>query len=69
MKKLLYPVYMVTAIVIIYVAAIFTSFSISLILFVFSISPTLIIWMAYKVLTSDIEVNSTFEEKWYEDET
>ncbi len=34
----------------------------------FSISPIPIIWMVYKVLTADVEVTSTFDEKWYEDQ-
>ncbi|MCH7397393.1 hypothetical protein MM236_05310 [Belliella sp. DSM 107340] len=68
MKNFLSPIYWVTAILIIYVTFLFTNINISVILFIFSISPLLILWMVYKVLTADVEVESTFEEKWYEDQ-
>ncbi|AFL84095.1 hypothetical protein Belba_1481 [Belliella baltica DSM 15883] len=67
MKNHLSPVYWVTSILIIYITAIFANINLALILLVFSLSPLFIIWMVYKVLNADIEVNSTFEEKWYED--
>ncbi|GAB2621304.1 hypothetical protein [Belliella aquatica] len=67
MKNYLSPVYYGTAALIIYVAAIFANINLALILFAFSISPMIIIWMVYKVLVADVEVNSTFDEKWYED--
>lgn len=67
MKNFLFPVYLVTGFLIIYVTAIQASLSTALILFLFSISPLPVIWMVYSVLTADVEVNSTFEEKWYED--
>lgn len=59
---------MVTAFLIIYVTAIQANLNTRLILFMFSVSPIPIIWMVYKVLTADVEVNSTFDEKWYEDQ-
>ncbi|WP_194975407.1 hypothetical protein [Aquiflexum lacus] len=68
MKNYLFPVYMVTAFLIIYVTAIQANLNTRLILFMFSVSPIPIIWMVYKVLTADVEVNSTFDEKWYEDQ-
>ncbi|MCL6261386.1 hypothetical protein M3O96_19965 [Aquiflexum sp. TKW24L] len=68
MKNYLFPVYLVTGVLIIYVTAIQVSLNTSLILFVFSLSPALILWMVYRVLTADVEVTSTFEEKWYEDQ-
>ncbi|MCH7413247.1 hypothetical protein MM213_07120 [Belliella sp. R4-6] len=68
MKNFLSPVYWVTAILIIYVTFLFTNINIAVILFIFSVSPLLILWMVYKVLTADVEVESTFEEKWYEDQ-
>jgi len=67
MKNHLSPVYYGTAILIIYIAAIIANINLVLILFVFSISPMIIIWMVYKVLVADVKVNSTFDEKWYED--
>ncbi|MGY6745048.1 MAG: hypothetical protein ACXIUQ_20115 [Cecembia sp.] len=68
MKNYLFPVYLVTAFLIVYVTAIQANLSTALILFLFSISPLPVIWMVYKVLTADVKVNSTFEEKWYEDQ-
>jgi hypothetical protein len=68
MKNYLFPVYLVTAVLIVYVTAIQANLHTALILFVFSLSPALVIWMVYKVLTADVEVTSTFEEKWYEDQ-
>jgi hypothetical protein len=68
MKNYLFPVYLVTAVLIVYVTAIQVNLATSLILFVFSFSPALVIWMVYRVLTADVEVTSTFEEKWYEDQ-
>jgi len=68
MKNYLFPVYLVTAVLIVYVTAIQVNLNTSLILFVFSISPILILWMVYRVLTAEVEVTSTFEEKWYEDQ-
>lgn len=67
MKNFLFPVYLVTAFLIVYVTAIQANLSTALILFMFSISPLPILWMVYRVLTADVEVTSTFEEKWYED--
>jgi hypothetical protein len=68
MKNYLFPVYLVTAFLLVYVTAIQASLNTGLILFMFSISPLPIIWMVYKVLTADVVVESTFEEKWYEDQ-
>lgn len=68
MKNYLFPVYLVTAFLIIYVTAIQANLNTALILFLFSISPLPVIWMVYKVLTADVKVESTFEEKWYEDQ-
>ena len=68
MKNYLFPVYLVTAFLIVYVTAIQVNLNTALILFVLSFSPILVIWMVYKVLTADVEVTSTFEEKWYEDQ-
>lgn len=68
MKNFLFPVYVVTGVLILYVTGIQVNLNTSIILFVFSFSPALVIWMVYKVLTADVEVTSTFEEKWYEDQ-
>ncbi|EKB49348.1 hypothetical protein [Cecembia lonarensis] len=68
MKNYLLPVYLVTAFLIIYVTAIQANLNTAIILFMFSVSPLPIIWMVYKVLTADVKVESTFEEKWYEDQ-
>jgi len=68
MKNYLFPVYLVTSFLILYVTAIQANLNTALILFMFSISPFPVIWMVYKVLTADVKVDSTFEEKWYEDQ-
>jgi hypothetical protein len=67
MKNYLFPVYLVTAFLLVYVTAIQANLNTAVILFLFSISPLPVIWMVYKVLTADVEVNSTFDDKWYED--
>jgi hypothetical protein len=68
MKNYLFPVYLVTAFLIVYVTSIQANLSTALILFMFSISPIPILWMVYRVLTADVEVTNTFEDKWYEDQ-
>ena len=68
MKNYLFPVYLVTSFLILYVAAIQVNLNTGLILFLFSISPLPILWMVYRVLTADVKVNSTFDDKWYEDQ-
>lgn len=67
MKNYLSPVLVVTGYLIVYVAAIALRLNMGLILFMFSISPLLIFWMVYKVLTSGVQVDNTFEDKWYDD--
>ena len=67
MKKYLIPVMIVTGYLLVYVTAIGLELRLNLILFMFSISPILILWMVYKVLTADVQVDNTFEDKWYED--
>jgi hypothetical protein len=67
MKNYLFPVYLVTSFLIIYVTAIQVNLNTGIILFFFSLSPLPVLWMVYKVLTADVEVTSTFEEKWYDD--
>jgi hypothetical protein len=67
MKNFLFPVYLVTGFLLVYVTSVQVNLSTGLILFMFSISPVMVLWMVYKVLTADVEVKHTFEEKWYED--
>jgi hypothetical protein len=67
MKNYLFPVYLVTSFLIIYVTAIQVNLNTGIILFFFSLCPIPVIWMVYKVLRADVEVTSTFEEKWYDD--
>lgn len=68
MKNYLFPVYLVTAFLIVYVTSIQVNLNTGLILLMFSVSPISILWMVYRVLTADVEVTGTFEEKWYEDQ-
>ncbi|EOZ92090.1 hypothetical protein A33Q_4183 [Indibacter alkaliphilus LW1] len=67
MKDYLFPVYLTTAFLIIFITAIFADINTGIVMFMFSISPAAVIWMVYKVLTADVEVNDTFEDKWYQD--
>lgn len=68
MNSYLFPVYMTTAVLIVYVTAILAGINAAIIMFIFSISPAFVIWMVYRVLTANVEVKSTFDEKWYEDQ-
>jgi len=67
MKNYIVPVFVVTGYLFIYLFAIQLELHIRLILLMFSISPVLVLWMVYKVLTADVPVYHTFDEKWYED--
>jgi len=67
MKKYLIPVFTVTGYLLIYIVSIGLDLHIRLILLMFSLSPTLILWMVYRVLKAKVCVSHTFEEKWYED--
>lgn len=67
MKKYLIPVFTVTGYLLVYIVSIGLELHIRLILFMFSISPVLILWMVYRVLKAHVLVDHTFEEKWYED--
>lgn len=67
MKNYLFPVYLVTSFLVVFVTAIHTNLNTALILIMFSISPISIIWMVYRVLRSEVLVTSTFEDQWYED--
>ena len=67
MKNYLFPVLLLTGYLIIYITVIGLNLAISLILFMFSISPILLLWMVYAVLCSEFKPTHTFEEKWYED--
>ena len=67
MRNYLMPVLVVTGYLVIYLFAIRLDLHIRLILFMFSISPVLLLWMVYKVLTANVPISHTFDEKWYED--
>ncbi len=67
MKNYLFPVTVVTGYLLVYVVSIGLELHTRLILFMFSMSPALILWMAYKVLKANVLVEHTFEERWYED--
>ncbi len=67
MKNYLFPIFLVTGFLLVYIVSLYANLYLPLILFMFSISPVLVIWMVYKVLTADVEVKNTFEDKGYED--
>ncbi|NHE56746.1 hypothetical protein [Cyclobacterium plantarum] len=68
MDNPLVPVSLVTGFLLIYVVAVAVNLNTALILFLFSISPVLMIWMVVKVLKAAFESTHTFDEKWYEDQ-
>lgn len=68
MSSYLFPVYLTTAVLIVYVTAILVGLNAAIIMFIFSVSPGFVIWMVYRVLTANVEVKATFDEKWYEDQ-
>lgn len=67
MKNDLTIVGLVTGFLILFVTAIQFELSMSLIWLMFTISPALVIWMVYSVLTAPVEIKETFEEQWYQD--
>lgn len=67
MKNYLASVGLVTGFLIVFVTAIQLELSMSLIWLMFIISPALVLWMVYSVLTAPIEVKETFDEQWYQD--
>ncbi|MCC5936802.1 MAG: hypothetical protein JJU34_05940 [Lunatimonas sp.] len=67
MNSFLFPVYAVTGFLLIYLTAVFVNLNTAIILFMFSASPILVLWMVYRVLRADVQSAYTFEEKWYED--
>lgn len=67
MKNYLASVALVTGFLIVFVTVIQLELSMSLIWLMFIISPALVLWMVYSVLTAPIEVKETFDEQWYQD--
>lgn len=68
MKSYLFPVFLTTGFLLVYIMVILAQLNTAIILFMFSISPALILWMVYRVLTAHVRSRYTFEEKWYEDQ-
>lgn len=68
MKDYLFPVFVTTGFLIVYLTVLFVNLNTGLILFLFSVSPIPMLWMVYKVLTADADSEYTFEERWYEDQ-
>ncbi|WP_192347586.1 hypothetical protein [Algoriphagus sp. Y33] len=67
MKDYLTAVGIVTGILIIFITSIQFNLSMFLIWILFLSSPILIFWMVLSVLTADVVVKETFEERWYQD--
>ena len=67
MKNYLTSVGLVTGFLILFVTAIQFELSMSLIWLMFLVSPALVIWMVYSVLTAPVEIKETFEDQWYQD--
>ncbi|WP_114750206.1 hypothetical protein [Pleomorphovibrio marinus] len=68
MKNYLIPVFVATGFLLIYITAIFVNLNTAIILFLFSLSPLILIWMVFKVLKAEVETPFTFDDRWYEDQ-
>jgi hypothetical protein len=67
MKNYLSSVGVVTAVLIVFVTLIQMNVAHFLIWGIFLVSPGLMIWMVWSVLTAPVKVDETFDEQWYQD--
>lgn len=67
MSDYLVPVIVTTSYLMVYIVAIVLELHTALILMMFSISPVLILWMVFRVLTANTDSSYTFDDRWYED--
>ncbi len=68
MKNYLFPIFIATGFLLIYITSVYANLNVGIIMFMFSISPIILIWMVLKVLKADVDTPFTFEDKWYEDQ-
>jgi membrane protein implicated in regulation of membrane protease activity len=67
MKKIKVPVFLVTALAVIYQLSPFIGFNKQLIFLLFLILPFAMIWMVYRILKDGTPTEKTWEEFFYED--
>jgi len=67
MKKIKWPIIIVTTFAFLYQFTPYAGFSDGIILMLFAISPFAVIWMAYQVLRNGTPCDRTFDEYFYED--
>lgn len=67
MRNYLHVVGIVTGALIVFVTLIQFEVAKPLIWLIFIFSPILMIWMTVSILLAPIEINETFDEKWYQD--
>lgn len=67
MKSPMFPVSLVTAVLVLYTGLIALGGSYALIIAIFTASPFLVIWMVYRVLKSTPLSDKTFNDHFYED--
>ena len=66
MKKIKWPIIVVTAYVFFYQLSPYFGISDRIIITMFAISPIAVMWMAYKILKNGIPSQRTFDEYFYE---
>lgn len=67
MKKIKWPIIIVTTFAFFYQFTPYAGFSEDVILLLFAISPFTVIWMAYQILKNGTPSDRTFDEYFYED--
>jgi hypothetical protein len=67
MKKIKLPVFLVTALAVIYQLSPHIGFSDALIFILFLILPVAVIWMVYRILKDGTPTTKTWDEYFYED--
>lgn len=67
MKKDTFSVYVTTLFLVLYTLIAYTELSYRLVFLLFTVSPLLILWMVYRVLTSPDEPTRTFTDYFYMD--
>lgn len=67
MKKIKWPLLLVTAFAVFYQFTPYLGFSDQVILSLFMISPIPVLWMVYKILKDGVPSGRTFDEYFYDD--
>lgn len=69
MEKIKFPILITTLFMLSVNLMPFLGVAYSIILFLLSISPIIVIWMVLKTLKEGVASEKTFETHWYEDQT